>query len=102
VKGGDATHVKLLLLNLPGYSVRGRHKAAIAAVMHPQTLGLGLLPNRKYRISFVVENRVLRRMVMTGVSEAIRLCTLAQSKGQPGEGILEWLIYIAEMRNTQC
>ena len=31
------THVKLLLLNLPGYSVSGRHKPAIAAVMYPQT-----------------------------------------------------------------
>jgi len=33
------THVKLLLLNLSGYSVRGRHKPAIAAVMHQQTEG---------------------------------------------------------------
>jgi hypothetical protein len=47
----------------------------------------------------VVENRVLRRMVMTGVPEAIKLCTLGQNKGQPGEGILECLIYVAEMRN---
>jgi len=33
---GDVTHVKLLLLNLPGYSALGRHKPTIAAVMHPQ------------------------------------------------------------------
>jgi hypothetical protein len=33
------THVNLLLLNLPGYSVRGCHKLVIAAVMHPQTQG---------------------------------------------------------------
>ena len=49
----------------------------------------------------MVENRVLRRMVMTGVPEAIRLYALGQSKGKPGEGILEWLIYVAEMRNIQ-
>ena len=49
----------------------------------------------------MVENRVLRRMVVTGVPEAIKLCTLGQNKGQPGEGILEWSIYVADMRNKQ-
>ena len=47
------------------------------------------------------ENRVLRRMVLTRVPEATRLYVLGQNKGKPGERILEWLIYVAEMRNIQ-
>jgi len=35
---------------------------------------------------------------MTGVPEAVIFCAQGQNKGQKCDGVLEWLIYVAEMR----
>jgi len=50
-------------------------------------------------MSFVVKNRVLRKMFMIGMPEAIRLHALGQNKGKPGEGILEWSIQDVQLKS---